>query len=108
MNLKNTKISESGSFITVHALCPECPCEFFGRILQEPIEGETIMMECSVQNFDPSVNHKKKRPLQGKLRTAVANKLIERNLLPCQHRRNEAHRLIQTVGDESPLQLSWK
>ena len=83
LNFKNTKISESGSFITVHALC-------------------------SVQNFDPSVNHKKKRPLQGKLRTAVANKLIERNLLPCQHRRNEAHRLIQTVGDESPPQLSRK
>lgn len=101
----NANITESKIFLTIAASCSECSCKFSGEILEEPKEGQTIFMECKITDFNSTVTHEKKRNLQGKLRTAVANTLIERNLLPSQHRKNEAHRLIQTVGDESPPNL---
>ena len=104
----NRQVSESEIFISIKGTCIECSCEFYGRILQEPTEGDKIMMECTVVNFGPAIKHKNKRPLQGKLRTAVVNKIIKSNLLPCLQRRNEAHHLIKTVGDDSPPQLPTK
>ena len=105
---KKSKTSESGVFVTVSGSCSECNSEFDGQILDEPQDGEKVMMECAVRNFNPSVEHIKKRQLKGALRTAVSNKLIEYNLLPYQYRRNEAHRLIQTIGQESPPNLTKK
>lgn len=106
LKFRSSQISDSGIFVSVSGICSECPCKFFGKIPTEPLEGERVSMDCLITDFDQYVNHIKKRPLQGNLRKAVGNHLVERNLLPCQHRRNEAHRLIQIVGDNSPPNLS--
>ena len=108
LTFKRSQVSESGIYVIIKGTCSECSCEFYGRILQEPTEGDKIIMECRIENFDPAIEHKKKRPLQGKLRTAVASEIIKRNRLPSQHRKNAAHRLIKSVGDTSPPHLPIK
>lgn len=102
------KISESCIFVTINSTCPECCCGFDEKIIDKPQEANPVILECSLKIFDPTVNHTKKRPLQEKLREAVAKEIVERNLVSCQYRRNEAHQLIQKVGDVSPPNLFRK
>lgn len=52
---KSAKISESGYFATVSGKCPECGCSFSGKIVHPPKDGEKILMECSITDFDPDI-----------------------------------------------------
>lgn len=56
-SFKKCQISESFAsifFASIFASCSECHSEFIGQILDEPREGNIIMLECTIQNFDRS------------------------------------------------------
>lgn len=58
---KNSKISETGIYLTVKGSCKECNCIFLSHIFNKPPPEADVIMECKINNFDESVRHKRKR-----------------------------------------------
>lgn len=101
---KNCKISSTGFFLTVHGTCNECNCIFKGCIVNKPIHQKDVLMECSLENFDDSIKHKKKRQLKGQRRIEIARNMIDSNTLPSLWRRKEADKIME-FGDPEPPYL---
>lgn len=105
ISFRNAKISQSGIFVKVSGICPECKCIFSGRIANKPKIDENVVMECAIEGFDTNVVHKKKRQLRGQQRTILGTHLADGNILPCQWRRKEADKLMLGLGEREPPHL---
>ena len=103
-SFKRCKLSETGIFLKVSGSCGECGSIFSGMIANKPAPRRDVTMECSVDNFDDSVLHRKKRQLKGQRRIVVSENMVDSNILPCIWRRNEADKLMQ-YGDREPAHL---
>lgn len=55
-------------------------------------------MECSLENFDDSIKHKKKRQLKGQRRIEISRDMLDRNILPSLWRHNEADSIMETLN----------
>jgi len=80
---KNSKISETGIYLTVTGSYKECNCIFLGQVINKPPHEADVTMECKINNFDESIRHKKKRQLKGQRRVEVSKVLAENNELLC-------------------------
>lgn len=78
LSFKRCKMSDSGIFLKIVATCSECNCNFSDMIANKPAPGKDIVMECIIENFDVSIQHKKKRHLKGNRRIKISNKMIRR------------------------------
>lgn len=61
---KNCKIFDTGFFLTIHGNCKECNCIFKGCVINKPLHQKDVLMECSLENFDNSIKHKKKTSIE--------------------------------------------
>lgn len=104
LTFKRSKVSESGYAITVVGSCCECDCEFQGSVINVPVEGDCVLMECTLTNYNPSFDHKKKRQLKGVKRIEVSKELVEGKTLASVWRRKEADKLMD-LGDKEPPHL---
>lgn len=89
-SFKRCKLTESGIFLKVTGHCRECGSSFFGVVANEPELRRDVRMECTVENFDDSVTHRKKRQLKGQRRIDISTKMVDSNILPCIWYRNKA------------------
>jgi len=105
ISFRSAKCSDSGIFLKISGKCLECKCEFTGCLANKPQSNVPILMDCKIEGFDHSVKHSKKRQLRGEMRTTIANKLINSNEFPCQWRREEANKLMVSLGEKEPPHL---
>lgn len=102
LTFKRSKVSQSGYAVTVAGFCSECECEFEGNVINMPIEGKPVMMDCTLSNYDPLFVHVKKRQLKGVRRNEVAKELVDGKTLPSVWRRKEADKLMNLRDKEPP------
>lgn len=96
------KYQKLGLFLT--GKCAEYKCDFVGQIVNAPQKKDDVKMECTIHNYDSSVEHNKKRQLKGLKRKQVVHNLVEGKTLPCMWRRKQAD-ILMDVGDDEPAHL---
>jgi hypothetical protein len=99
---KRCKISETGIYVTVHALCSDCSSTLIGKIINKPNNNSDVTMDCCIFNFDPSVKHAKKRPLNGEMRVNVSESLAAGTLSATTWRRKAADEIMDMYDEEPP------
>lgn len=52
---KRGKISQTGIYATIYAICPDCRSYLIGKIINTPKSNTDVRMECRVKNFNADI-----------------------------------------------------
>lgn len=99
---KRCKISETDTYATIYAKCPDCQSNFSGKIINKPKDNIDVQMECRVRNFNADITHTKKRPLSGQQRVEISQSLAMGTMSATTWRRQETTKIMTLYDSESP------
>lgn len=105
ISYKRCQISEYGAnYLRLFGKCSACGASLTGKIVQKPVEQESVTISCSYTGEFKTCTNSDKRKLLKEQKECYVRKMIEEKKTPSAIRREEAH-LIMDYGDFEPSHL---
>lgn len=99
---KRCTISGTGIYVTIYAKCSDCKATFKGTVANKPPKNSAVRLECRVSQFNPSVKHVTKPPLNGDERVKVSEALDSGAFTATTWRRKQADEKMDFYDSEPP------